>query len=119
MQFKQLIEANNQLLLEGNFSAYIKLLYQLGGDILEKEFVQDVNNCVEGTFADETDKKKRFFKTIANRFTLKFLRFPSNQQSLCTRLWNLQSFLKAWEDAALRKQKDKKNYAKKLRSKAV
>ena len=58
MQFKQLIEANNQLLLEGNFSAYIKLLYQLGGDILEKEFVQDVNNCVEGTFADKRIKKK-------------------------------------------------------------
>lgn len=107
MQFRQLIEANNQLLLEGNFSAYIKHLYQLG-NILEKEFVQDVNNCVEGTFADETDKKKRFFKTIANRFTLKFLCFPSKQQSLCTRLWNLQSFLMAWEDPALRKQKDKK-----------
>lgn len=107
MQFKQLIEANNQLLLEGNFSAYIKHLIQLG-DILEEEFVQDVNNCVEGTFAGETDKKKRFFKTIANRFTLKFLRYPSKQQSLCTRLWNLQSFLKAWEDPALRKQEDRK-----------
>jgi|GEM_PF-932469 hypothetical protein len=107
MQFKLLIEANNQLLLEGNFSAYIKHLVQLG-NILEKEFVQDVNHCVEGTLADEIDKKKRFFKTIANRFTFKFLRFPSKQQSLCTRLWNLQSFLMAWEDPALRKQEDKK-----------
>ena len=107
MQFKQLIEANNQLLLEGNFSAYIKHLVQLV-NILEKDFVQDVNNCVEGTFADETDKKKRFFKTIANRFTFKFLRYPSKQQSLCTRLWNLQSFLKAWEDPALRKLEDRK-----------
>lgn len=107
MQFKQLIETNNQLLLEGNFSVYIKHLVQLG-NILEKEFVQDVNHCVEGTLAAETDKKKRFFKTIANRFTFKFLCFPSKQQSLCTRLWNLQSFLTAWEDPGLRKQEDKK-----------
>ncbi|WP_342228259.1 hypothetical protein [Rickettsiella endosymbiont of Rhagonycha lignosa] len=107
MQFKQLIEANNQLLLEENFSAYIEHLIQLE-DILEKEFVQEVNNCAEGTFAEETDQKKRFFKTIANRFTFKFLCFPSKRQDLCTRLWNLLSFLKAWEDPGLRKQEDRK-----------
>jgi hypothetical protein len=107
MLLNELIESNNQLLLEGDFSAYIKHLYKLGV-LLEKDFVQDVKNNAVGTFAEESDKKKRFYKYIAYRFTIKSLYFPSEQQNLYTRLWNLQSFLMAWEDPELRKEEDKK-----------
>lgn len=112
-QFK----ANDQLLLEGNFSAYIKRLYELGV-VLQKDFVRDVNNCAEGMFADETDNKKKFNKYVVNHITEALCNFPPGQlskESLCTKLWNLQSLLTVWEDPGLRHQDRKQRQAIKFK----
>ncbi|TLY47311.1 MAG: hypothetical protein E6K54_06765 [Gammaproteobacteria bacterium] len=106
MLLRELIEKNNQLLTPGHFSAYIKNLYELGVR-LENDFVQAAKNRGEGTFPQETCKKQRFFQYIEYYFRFKYLIFPS-EKSLATRLWNLKSFLIAWEDPALRQQQDKR-----------
>lgn len=109
MPLNELIESYNQLLLEGDFSSYIKHLY-IFGVLLEKDFVQAVEKN-QGTFAEETDKKERFYKYIAHYITESLFNFPPGRvtkESLCTRLWHLQSFLTAWEDPELHKQEDKK-----------
>ncbi|WP_342220776.1 hypothetical protein [Rickettsiella endosymbiont of Miltochrista miniata] len=110
MPLNELIESYNQLLLERDFSSYIKHLY-IFGVLLEKDFVQAVEKNPEGTFAEETDKKERFYKYIAHHITESLSNFPPGRvtkESLCTRLWHLQSFLTAWEDPELHKQEDKK-----------
>lgn len=102
---RELIKKNNQLLSVGDFSAYIEGLVELGKQ-LETDFVQDVQRGVKGTFPEEINKKKRFFRSIDYYFNLKFLTF-SSEKSLSTRLWNLKAFLIAWDDPVLRQQLDK------------
>lgn len=102
---RELIKKNNQLLNVGDFSAYIEGLVELGKQ-LETDFVQDVQRGVKGTFPEEINKKKRFFRSIDYYFNLKFLTF-SSEKSLSTRLWNLKAFLIAWDDPVLRQQLDK------------
>ena len=74
--------------------------------MLENEFVQAAKNAIHWSFPEESNKKQRFFRTIDYYFRVKFLCFPS-EKSLSTRLWNLKSFLIAWEDPELRLAQDK------------
>lgn len=114
MFLRELTEKNSQLLNAENFSAYIKNLYELGVR-LENDFVQAAKNLEEGTFPQETCKKQRFFRYIEYYFRFKYLIFPS-EKSLATRLWNLKSFLIAWEDPALRQQDKRLRQSIKLKA---
>lgn len=107
MLLTELTEKNNQLLIKADFSAYIDHLYKFGVHF-ENEFVQAAKNLEHWTFPEESNKKQRFFRAIDDYFRLKFkfLRSPS-KQNLSTRLWNLKSFLIAWEDPELRQAQDK------------
>lgn len=105
MLLKALTEKNNELLSKQDFSGYIKSLYELGV-LLENEYAQAIQHSPEGTFPEESNKKRRFFRYVDYYFRFKFLRF-SSKQSLLTRLWYLKIFLIAWEDPALRQQQDK------------
>lgn len=90
---------SKQALLNENFDEFIKLLYELGL-FLEKDFSQD--NFIQ--YSDFKERKKYFFKFIQNKINNFSHSIPqeNNIKKLNTRLWNLQSFLIAWEDPGLR-----------------
>ena len=106
MLLRELTKKNNQLLRKADFPAYIDHLHKLGV-LLENDFIQAAKNLEARTFPEESNKKQRFFRTIEYYFSFKLLGFSSQKHSLSTRLWNLKSFLIAWEDPALRQQQDK------------
>lgn len=90
---------SKQALLNENFDEFIKLLYELGL-FLEKDFSQD--NFIQ--YSDFKERKKYFFTFIQNKINNFSPSIPqeNNIKKLNTRLWNLQSFLIAWEDPGLR-----------------
>jgi hypothetical protein len=95
-------EKAKQLLFLGDFSEYLKYLYQLGVRF-EKDFILNINN--KKILEDKSQLEKQRQKYIQNQVDKQA--FNDGSDSLNTRLQHLLSFAVAWEDPGLNRKKIK------------
>lgn len=95
-------EKAKQLLFLGEFSEYLKYLYQLGVRF-EKDFILNSNN--KKNLKGESQLEKERPRYIQNKFDKQA--FNDGSDSLNTRLQHLLIFAVAWEDPGLNRKKIK------------